>query len=212
MLSARLVAQAGYRVSMHGHSPDPQIAANLELAGPGVRYDALDTLAPRAFSLLRLRDTLGLRSCINTVLRMWNPSRAPASVQGVFHPSYRGLQARAAELLDQRDLMVIKGGGGEFERHPGKEIALFGLRNGAHMQATAPALISEAVRLQDGGADVDLAELWYGQRGHAFAEAVIVGTAALALWTVKAAPSLEAAEALARSLWEARHHAEGLLA
>ena len=197
---------------MHGWNAPAALRDHLHLAGPGVRYDPLEELSPQAFHLLKLRDTFGLRSCINTVLRMWNPSQAPATVQGVFHPSYRSLQAEAAALLGQQDLTIIKGGGGEFERHPGKAITLFGLRHGEHIEIPTPPLTAQTRRLHDVSADYDLAALWHGQDDDPFAVATITGTAALALWTVKAAATLEDAQRLAENLWSNRHHNESLSA
>jgi anthranilate phosphoribosyltransferase len=209
LLAARLVARSGYRVSMHGwNGREDALRVALPLAGPGVTYAPLETLSPAAFRLLRLRDVLGLRSCVNTVLRMWNPSRARASVQGVFHPSYRGLQARAAELLGDRDLMVIKGGGGEFERNPAKACTLFGLSGGAHVEEAAPALLEETRRLHEPEEEPDLAALWQDRARDPFAEAVVTGTAALALHALHHGPDLAACEAAARDLWAARHHSE----
>jgi anthranilate phosphoribosyltransferase len=105
-LAAKLVAQAGYSVALHGWNSHQSGAADLratlqklQLEGDGLTYYPLEEINTAAFDLLKLRDTFGLRSCINTVLRMWNPTAAQASVQGVFHPSYRGLQYRAAALL-----------------------------------------------------------------------------------------------------------------
>ena len=204
LLAARLVAQAGYRVSMHGWNSHQSATASLrdviDLAGPGVIYTPLETLSPAAFELLNLRDTFGLRSCINTVLRMWNPSRAPVSVQGVFHPYYRCLQAQAAQLLDQRDLAIIKGGGGEFERHPSKDIAVFGLRHANHVEARADALLRQTRRLHEVDANIDLHALWHGVAHDDFATAAVTGTAALALWALDAAPTLTEADTLARAL------------
>lgn len=212
VLSARLVADAGYRVSMHGWNSHQSTAAGLRdtlrplgLEGDGLRYDALETLSPAAFGLLALRDTFGLRSCINTVLRMWNPSGAPASVQGVFHPSYRGLQSRAAALLGDRNLTVIKGGGGEFERNPAKDAALFGLRDNVELNGVAKALINDTRPLHDPDKPVDIAALWAGQQVDPFAQATITGTAALALWTLKAAQTVTDCEAMANDLWTQRH-------
>jgi anthranilate phosphoribosyltransferase len=209
LLAARLVAQGGYRVAMHGwNGREDALRAALPIAGAGVTYAPLETLSPAAFRLLRLRDVLGLRSCVNTVLRMWNPSRARASVQGVFHPSYRGLQARAAEALGDRDLLVIKGGGGEFERNPAKAIALYGLRDGAHAEQSAPALLDGTRRLHEPGAPIDLAALWSGRLRDPFAEATVTGTAALGLYALRHDTTLAACEAAARDLWAARRHDE----
>lgn len=215
LLSAKLVAQAGYRVLLHGWNSDQSAGADVRavlhrLAIPiddrraPLTYVPLEALSMPAFRLLRLRDSLGLRSCVNTVLRMWNPSRAPAQVQGVFHPSYRGLQATAAEMLGQPDLTIIKGGGGEFERHPGKDIALFGLRGGAHIEAQAPAILHGTRRLHEAEHPVDPAALWQGAQHDHFAQGTVIGTAALALWTLRAAPDLSAAERLAADLWARR--------
>ena len=215
LLAAKLVSQAGYRVMLHGANSHQQSAANVRqaLATTGLlsdelMYHPLETLSPVAQDLLNLRDTFGLRSCINTVSRMWNPSDAPVSVQGVFHPSYRGLQASAAAALGQRHLTVIKGGGGEFERNPAKEIAVFGLRDGAHISEAAPALIKETRRLHEPDGHVDLAALWAGHLEDDFAKSIVLATAGLALWSLNAAPTISAADSLANRLWLARHAPE----
>jgi anthranilate phosphoribosyltransferase len=209
-LAAKLVAQAGYSVALHGWNSHQSGAADLratlqklQLEGDGLSYYPLEELSTAAFDLLKLRDTFGLRSCINTVLRMWNPTAAQASVQGVFHPSYRGLQSRAGALLGDQNLTVIKGGGGEFERQPAKETAVFGLRSGQELNEAAPAMLNETRRLHDTDHAFDIGSIWTGAREDPFATATITGTAALALWTLKAAPTLEEATTLATELW---HH------
>lgn len=212
LLAARLVGQAGFTVSIHGWNSHQSAAASLrdviDLTGPNVTYAPLETLSPAAFALLNLRDTFGLRSCFNTVLRMWNPSGARATVQGVFHPSYRSLQAQAAELLGQSDLSIIKGGGGEFERHPSKDAVVFGLRDGVHIKETVPALMQETRKLHDATKPINLSDLWDGRASDPFAIATITGTAALALWTLKAAETPASAHHMACSLWEQRHQIE----
>ncbi|MEC7670278.1 MAG: glycosyl transferase family 3 [Pseudomonadota bacterium] len=216
LLSARLVAQAGYRVSMHGWNShqreEADVRAALDAVGPDVIYSPLEQLCPEAFRLLQLRDTFGLRSCINTVLRMWNPSNAPASVQGVFHPSYRGLQAQAAQMMGQTTLTVIKGGGGEFERNPAKDITLFGLRDGEHIQIVTPPILDEHRRLHEADETVDIMALWDGSLMNPFAEATVIGTVALALWTLGAAASPEDCTTLAQSLWDKRHDTQRISA
>ncbi|MBF9060780.1 glycosyl transferase family protein [Rhodobacterales bacterium HKCCSP123] len=216
LLSARLVAEAGHPVILHGwNGSDAAVRAHLAAAGipvadaggaqsaldrRGIVYLPLERLHPALFALLSLRSVLGLRSCINTVCRMLNPARAAASVQGVFHPSYRLLQAEAAGLLGWQALSVIKGGGGEFERHPAKAVAGFGLRNGAAFDGTHPAALDKAVRLSEGPRrDTSLAGLRDGTTPDPFAEAVVIGTAALALETL----GVSAPDETARALWAA---------
>ncbi len=215
LLSAKLVAQAGYRTVLHGWNSHQSTGASVRdaLSALNIPVDASDapitylpveTHAPEAFDILRLRDTFGLRSCINTVLRMWNPTSARATVQGVFHPSYRGLQAQAAALLGQSDLTVIKGGGGEFERNPAKSVQVFGLRAGDHHQTDAPALRDDTRRMNEPAAQVDVLHLWNGTQSDPFAEATVIGTTGIALWTLGAADTIEKADEIAATLWDAR--------
>ena len=229
LLAARLVARAGYPVMLHGwnshqaeaasvtaaldglqipSAADPDTAAAALEAG-GIVYLPLGEVCPAALRVLRLREVLGLRSPINTALRLFNPGKAAASVQGVFHPPYLKLQEDSGLALGQPALTVIKGGGGEFERTPTKAMALFGLRDGQPMDMTAPALMPDVTgRLAEGPALVeprDLAALWSGEAEDAFASAIVTGTAALALFTLGAAPNVEAAQSLAESLWAARN-------
>ncbi len=218
LLSARLVAEAGHPVLLHGwnshQSPlasvrgalracgicqadDPAHAARLLDSGRIV-YLPLETFAPKALALLKLRDVLGLRSIVNTVCRVLNPGRAPAAVQGVFHPAYRGLQQDASAMLGLRNLTVLKGGGGEFERHPDKPLHLTTLRDGHSGGAEAAPITKGHRRLGDQA--FDLAALWSGIQTDPLAEAVITGTAALALETLGHGDGL----ARARRLWAQR--------
>lgn len=200
LASAQLVAQSGHRVLLHGwNGTDPKVRTGLSEIGigfaetigdaqrllnrHGIAYLPLEILSPRLMRLLRLREVLGLRSCINTVCRMLNPGRANASVQGVFHPSYRLLQADAAQILGWRNLSVIKGGGGEFERTPAKDAAVFGLRQGQAWTATLPGTSDETRRL-DAPIDVTLSDLWTGAQAADFETKTILGTASLALDTL----------------------------
>lgn len=218
LLSARLVAQAGHSVLLHGwNGPDPKVRSGLIAAGiatardvedaarlldrDGIAYLPLEAASPALMHLLTRRDVLGLRSCINTVCRMWNPAKARASVQGVFHPSYRLLQADAAALLGWDALSVIKGGGGEFERNPAKQTVQFGLRAGRLCDHALPATLSETRRLSE-SADVTLHDLWSGAATPAYETEIVLGTAALALETLGVAHP----EATARALWSRRPH------
>lgn len=216
LLSAKLVAQAGHRVLLHGwNGADRKVRAGLAEAGVGVAHDAaaaaglldrdgiaympLENLNPALFALLNLRDVLGLRSCINTVCRMSNPARAGASVQGVFHPSYRLLQQDAAALLGWRALSVIKGAGGEFECNPAKDIAAFGLRDGTPWAQTCAARRTETQRLSELTGH-SLSSLWAGAMSDSFEADLVQATAGLALSTL----GHDNADAVARDLWRSR--------
>ena len=219
LLAARLVAGAGHPVLLHGWNgadaavrsglapmsipvaDGPDDAARL-MQARGIVYLPLERMSPALFALLRLREVLHLRSCVNTVCRVLNPGRADCSVQGVFHPPYRLLQQDAGQILGLRALTVIKGGGGEFERHPAKAIEGFGLRDGTAWDETIPPLRPEDTRrLNDGETDpARLGAVWNGSLRDDFAEATVIGTAALALSTLGEQAPGEAA----RALWAER--------
>ena len=219
LLSARLVADAGYRVLVHGwNGQDPKIRAGLAEAGIGcaanladldglldqdrIAYLPLELAHPALLKLLRLREVLGLRSCVNTVCRMLNPARAGACVQGVFHPSYRLLQADAAALLGWQNLSVIKGGGGEFECNPAKQVSVFGLRGGAPLDMSIAPVVDETRRMCSDKAPA-FGAVASGRVTPAFETQIILGTAALALETL----GNQDPAGLADDLWSARRAA-----
>ncbi|MEM9043742.1 MAG: glycosyl transferase family protein, partial [Pseudomonadota bacterium] len=225
LLAAKLLGQAGYPVLLHGwnshQNPVADVRAGLDAIGipmvrnpssakrvlerHGIAYAPLEAIAPEVFGLLRLRDILGLRSAVNTVCRMLNPAGAAAAVQGVFHPSYRDLQQDAAALLGLDNMIVLKGGGGEFERNPAKQIALFGLRDARPYRAVAPSAFDEHRKLADLTVEpYHLGAVWEGETSDIFMEAVITGTASAALLSVGAAKSIDACDKLAQELWTSR--------
>ena len=216
LLAARLVSMAGHRVLLHGwNGPAGSVRGGLATAGipvaanlheadealerENIVYMPLEQAHPALFHLLGLRERLGLRSCVNTVCRMLNPGRASASVQGVFHPSFRLLQADAAQLMGWESLSVIKGGGGEFERNPAKEITGFGLRQGGAWSGSFNATWPETRRMLETG-EPALAEVWSGAPGTEFQRQIVLGTAELALATLGHAD----AAGLAARLWQTR--------
>ena len=219
LLAAKLVARAGYPVLLHGWNSHQGTNASVRNALPmlgiasctfdhapdrigadGIAYVPLENLSPVLMTLLRLREVLGLRSCINTVLRMLNPAGAPVALQGVFHPSYRELQRDAALLLGQPSLSVLKGGGGEFEHHPAKDITLHGVRNGAAWESGTGIALSGHQRLSE--TETSLADLWSGAQDD-FATAIVTSTAALALQ----AAGVDDPHLTAQHLWHSRQRA-----
>jgi anthranilate phosphoribosyltransferase len=197
LLAARQVAATGKRVLIHGwnsHQSDgADVRSALTVAGiaraqtvdevarllerDGIAYLPLEILAPRLLDLLRLRQVLGLRSCINTVCRMLNPAQAPSAVQGVFHPPYLALQQAAGAILGQPHLCILKGGGGEFERNPSKPVTLWRLVDGQPVETLLPPLIPDAQRLSD----LPLAPADLAAPRDPFARAIITATTQAAL-------------------------------
>jgi anthranilate phosphoribosyltransferase len=212
LLAALTLGQAGWPVLMHGSNEFsggmtvPAALARLGLApagdaaaglsARGFAYVGVDRLSPEFAALLGLRRLLGLRSPMNTVARLLNPGGAAAGVDGVFHPPYIDVHLSAAALLDRQRLLVLKGGGGEAERNPAKEVEahLFTAGHGREMHAL-PAL----TRAAPADPEPDIAAIWQGTARDAAVEARVVGTIALGLLALGAG-----GDAAAQRLWDNR--------
>ncbi|MFD2263824.1 glycosyl transferase family protein [Lacibacterium aquatile] len=209
-LSAKLVSRAGISVLLHGSLEGPgRTAIRPTLDGIGIPVAAsaaevgsltwveTKVLSPGLARLLSLRGFLGLRSPANTIARLLDPAGATAGMDGVFHPPYIALHRDAAEKLGRTGVGVLKGGGGEAERAPAKACRLVT----AQGETDWPAIISTAGAKP---ATQDAVGLWHGSVSDPVAEAIVIGTAALALFLAGKADAPAEAEALARELWASR--------
>lgn len=215
LLAALALAASGVSVLMHGSNEFSQataVEAGLQQLGLPVcpdraavigeiqvrrfAYLPLAALSPALNRLLTLRGLLGLRSPINTVVRLLNPFDAPASVSGVFHPPYIEVHLGAAELLERERLAVVKGGGGEAERNPAKPVLAHLLdRDTGRQQLLLPAAPAA-------GDTATLREAW--ETGDGAGAAVARATIALALLALGRAATAEEADEAARAVWAAR--------
>lgn len=223
VLAALLLARNGIPVLMHGAAGDSErvhaehalralriapcttlAGAHQALATTGFAYLPLAAFAPALQTLLDLRALLGLRSPMHTVVRLLNPFRAPHSLQGIFHPGYQTLHVEAAALLDDRELAVLRGEGGEAERNPERPCEVACLRDGTRASEAWPTLLyghrPKPERLEPGR----LAGLWEGEYDEAYATAAVIGTAAIALRLTRRAADAAEASQLARRLWDER--------
>lgn len=225
LLSALLLAQNGVRVFMHGTEGHTQgrvyarealeslslpVAASMaeaatHLAESNFAFLPLAQMQPRLHELMGLKAVLGLRSPLHTVTRSLNPFRAEHQLISVFHPPYRDVHQQAAQLLGQPHMAVFKGEGGEIERRPEKPCVVQTVEGGALGREEWPPM---AVQPPPGWDDItDLARLaavWRGEENNPYAEAIVTGTAAVALRLMGRADSPAEAEALAAELWRNR--------
>ena len=224
ILSALLLAEQGIRVFMHGMGGrqdgrlyTPEIMATLgihachsldeaaaQLQTRHFAFITLEQFCPKLRKLIDLRDLLGLRSPAHSMARMLNPLRAPAMMQGVFHPGYRDIHQQAALLLGQPRIAVFRGEGGEIERNPDRPCLVASVQDGALVEEEWPARFSSG-HFKDETLDPQcLLQLWRGEIDDEYATASVTGTAAIALKLLGKADSREAAEALATTLWNDR--------
>ena len=225
ILTALVLARNGWRVFMHGAEAHTEgriytgtalrtlglpVSASLEeaacaLAERNFAYLPIDALSPRIAQMLDLRPILGLRSPVHTLARMLNPFEAPCLLQGVFHPGYVAIHRGAGVLLGQPRLAVFRGEGGEIERRPNKPCDVMMAIDGELLDERWPPTIDEPRQPPDESMDLArLAALWRGDSADEYGEAAVVGTLAIALRALGAAANVAGAEALARTLWQAR--------
>ena len=228
LLAALTLADAGWRVAMHGlegHTAgrlyareaiarlDLPIAGSLDDAAAKLEarnfvYLPLRVFCPRLAELFALRAILGLRSPVHTLARLVNPFGAPASIQAVFHPGYMAIHRDAALRLGDARMTVFRGEGGEAERRPNKPCETLAVADGATAEARWPPLIADPRAGPDETLELDrLAALWRGEAEDDYATAAIVGTLAIALATLGVERDPASAERRAEALWRSRDRA-----
>lgn len=226
LLSALLLSQNGMKIFMHGfnshHSATGSTEQALKVLGLNVSatetevnqalsrhnfaYMPLRSLSQPLYDLINLRDVLGLRSPINTVLRSLNPARAKAAVIGVFHPPYISLQAGATLLMKNGEAIIFKGGGGEAERTPVKDVRVTYTKAGEIKEQVFRALMERgATEPSDETLSLEnFADLWSGEITNRQAVASVIATAATALFILGKAETIEVAEQQAKTFWQTR--------
>ncbi|MBJ7551734.1 glycosyl transferase family protein [Marinomonas ostreistagni] len=152
LLAALALVDSGYKIVMHGHSfanedrvyvdefvsalglstltDLSQQDAEAMLSKDGFLYAPLSSVSKRLAQMMDLKLTLGLRSPVNTVVRMMNPFNAKHSVHGVFHKGYDDLHAQACLQLKDPSVLIFRGGNGEAEINPERDVTLARVSNG----------------------------------------------------------------------------------
>jgi len=224
LLCALLLAENGIPVFMHGvcghttgrvYIKDVLDALGLEVSSSladaagriktgNFAYLDLKHLSPRLREIMDLRPLLGLRSPVNTVVRLLNPFSAPYMMQGVFHPGYRPMHQEAGLLLKQPHMAVLKGEGGEIERTPDTRCLVQCVHNGRPSEEEWPPMFQQRHVREETLDPTRLAAVWKGSVEDEYATAAIVGTAAITLKMMGRADTKEGAEKLAHEMWLAR--------
>lgn len=224
LLAALALANAGYRVFMHGtaghtagriYSEDVlkflgvPVAENWNDVATHLDSQNFTFLPLRHFSaplqrIIDLRNHFGLRSPVHTLARLLNPLSASCSMQSIFHPSYASSHQQAAMLLGQPHAAVFKGEAGEVERKPEAVTSVHYVHDAQASEVSWP-------RLRDGRQtklaqlDLDiLRNVWRGEQTDDYGEQAVVGTMAIALHMMQAADTPDSAMSQAESLWSQR--------
>jgi anthranilate phosphoribosyltransferase len=224
ILSTLLLAENCIKVFMHGTSghTNGRIYTQYILPYLGIKYASsfeeaaaqierdnfsylpLQSLCPKLYEIIELRPLMGLRSPVHTLARMLNPFDATYMIQGVFHPGYSPVHQKAALLLNQPHVAVMKGEGGEIERNPDMECLVQTLHNGELSDEIWPPLFSQRHVKDEAMEPQRLLALWRGEIEDEYAEGAVIGTAAIALKLMGKVASLDEAHEMGRQMWANR--------
>jgi len=230
ILSALLLAGAGYRVFVHGttgHTPGRlyteqafeqlglPVAADWQAVGEQLAAHNLSYLPLQAFcaplqDIMNLKHLLGLRSPVNTLARMINPLGAPASIQSIFHPAYARIHQQADQLLGQPRALVFKGESGEVEIKPQADTGLHRFIGGQSSELKIPRTSAGRVAPVAAPATGPLRALWRDAdadgsgRDTAYGLQATLATAAAGLLVLRPELDIAQASAAALELWRER--------
>lgn len=225
LLSTLLLAENGFRVFMHGAGGHTEgriytervldslglvaagsiAQAEQQLTAHNFSYLSLEHICAPLYEMINLRPVMGLRSPVHTLVRLLNPFNASHSIQGIFHPSYRQVHQKAALLLGERNMAVLKGEGGETERNPDVECLVQSVHDGELGDELWPALFPRRHVKAENLDPQQLALIWQGVLSDEFAEATVIGTAAIALKLLGRAETQQQAHQLATEYWSQRN-------
>lgn len=225
LLTALALANHGVKVVMHGHvfKGEERIFVEEAIRALGLpicssrkeikqsidqnkfAYIALENINVTLSKMMNLKYTLGLRSPVNTVVRMMNPFSAPHSVHGVFHTGYDILHVSASEQLNDPSVLVFRGGNGEAEVNPERDVTLWKWKHGVASWTSWPKAEKEHKRLKH---NLDLSRLsdhWNGKQIDPFGEQAVRQTLASVAGLIYDVVSHEECLVLADEIWSNRN-------
>ncbi|WP_334174247.1 glycosyl transferase family protein [Pseudoxanthobacter sp.] len=227
LLSARLVAAAGYRVLVHGQCGQGPEGGKLELAAgvagipvclslaeararlgrEGVAYLPLGAFQPQLQSLMGLYRLLATRTLLHEMMPLLNPMDAPAMVTGAAAGARRDLYRDVAQLLGTANLAVVGSIRGFVQLSPVRATTLYRLAGGTACNLLVPSVRTAPSPARGPFTQREfMAAIWDGTARDEQVEATILHTAATALVCLSGNPDAAFGEALARAqaLWLAR--------
>lgn len=223
LLSAALLAKAGYRVCLHGASePGSQrfyashalpelglpLADSIEQANSDMNtfnacYLDLGVALKPLDRIIKLRELFGLRSCANTLARLLNPSSATFAVQGVYHTHLDERHASVNETFNSQQSLVFRGDGGDPEVNRERYTDLYYTRLGNTQKIILPEAEGWAMKERDFSVTTMLA-VWQGTLEHGYGEQAVIASLAVYLMLVESL-TVDDAQERATKLWQMRH-------
>lgn len=228
LLAAKVLAQQGKRIVIHGFNAIDAVKYQVEEACPALNIQIADTpeqaqqilaqnnicylplsaYCPKLIPLLALREKVGLRTPLNTVARSLNPSNAPFAIHGVFHKGYEKLHAQAALLTGEVNMIAFKGEGGESEVNPRVSSLICGVQTIAgestYIEEEWPTFLPEVGGGHTEVSGAYLQSVWSGETEDTYGDAAVICTIAVLLKQFNAQSTQLASLELATQYWHNR--------
>lgn len=223
--SARLAAQAGHKVLLHGHHGSidwlnqavamagiPVCASIAEadamLDKRGIAFLPVTAFAPQISALLSLYPLFELRSPLHKVVHLLNPLGAACSLLGVSNPSYPAQHRDAAQLLGWRDLALLGTRRDVAQATPFRSTRVHRLIEGASSEEVVASRPDPGGETRPALSSLEYWQaLWGGQVRDERAHAIVLATTAFALRLCRGdahAEGYSRALAKAGELWAGR--------
>lgn len=223
--AARLVADAGHRVLLHGNSGGGTTANALDMAAGAlgisvvasiaeandalqqrrIGYLPLAAMSPQLHRLLGIYNLLEMRSPLSAVVHLLNPLTAGASLIAAFRPSYRDLHRDAAALLGWPKLGILGNSRDVAQATPFRTTTMYTLGDGRPGEVIIPSHRRPKAELPTGLTSFEYwRAVWLGQARDEVAERTVVDTAAAALLTLDPKTNFAGARGKAGELWRLR--------
>lgn len=228
ILAAKVLAQQGKRIILHGYNAVDAVKYQVETACPeldiNIAYNAteakqyldkfnicyvpLESYCSELIPLLDLREKVGLRTPLNTVARSLNPTQAPFAIHGVFHKSYEKLHAQAALLTKEHCIIAFKGEGGESEINPRVSTNICGVQQvdgkTIYIEQEWPTYLNETSGAHTDVSAEYLQKVWHGDIEDSYGDAAVTCTIAVILKQFQPEKKQKECLLLAEQYWLAR--------
>ena len=230
--AAKLVAQAGHRVLLHGNTGSGPAAGRYEVVAAAlgipvcstaddigaalttqrIAYVPLTALAPQIHRLIGLHRLTQFRNAALEAVHLLRPAGGRTSLLGVTKPSHRELHRDTARLLGVPHVSVLGSVRDVAQYTPFRPATLHRLIDGQPNDLALPSRMTEPpVTPRPRGTSLEYWQgVWTGAMPDSRAERIIVGTAAFALFSLpgfslsSGADGFDAAMTWAEDLWKYR--------
>ncbi len=230
--AAKLAAQAGHRVLLHGASGAGDRSGRLEVAARAldipvclkaeevsraldahnIAFLPLAAYAPQVYRLLGLHRLTGHRSPVRDALHLADPGRAQASLFGVSQSSNRELHRDAAQMLGLEDVAILGNVRDVAQFAPFRSTVIYRLVGGKPLETKVRSIAEPPVQKRARTTTLEYwGGIWTGAAVEERVEKIVTATTALALMTLARDSDARFGDHLteAERLWKERRGRRG---